>query len=180
MEPLQTSAQSCVIYSLHDRIRKPRLLEGATTSVRLECIWMFLDGWFDKGQHFSSRLHKYSHLSICLTLKAHGSFVSKQMWHDGVPQSESICLDHCAFPWPCAWDERTFRSHMEQKCCHTELLFMCFAAREIASNLTALVLHFRVRTISLSQYTCYGQIITFDGIDSYGANWLKLYLLVVL
>lgn len=29
-----------------------------------------LDGWFDKGQHFSSLLHKCSHLSFFLTLKA--------------------------------------------------------------------------------------------------------------
>lgn len=90
-----------------------------------------------------------------LDFKGTGLFVSKQMWHDGVPQSESICLDHCAFAWPCAWDEGTFRSHMEQKRCHTELLFMCFAECEIASNWTAVVLHFTERTIILSWYTCY-------------------------
>lgn len=57
-------------------------------------------------------------------------------------QSESICLDRRALTWPCVWNEGTFRLHMEQSCCHMDLLFVCFAECEIAFNLFVVVLHF--------------------------------------
>ena len=83
------------------------------------------------------------------------SSASKQIWRDCVPQSESICPDRCAFTWPCARNEGTFSLHMEQNRCRIDLLFICFAGCEIASNLFVVVLHFGVSGIKLWQYALF-------------------------
>lgn len=50
-----------------------KLIEGSDGYFKTWVRLAVLDGWFDKGQRFSSLLHKCSHLSIWLTLKAQRS-----------------------------------------------------------------------------------------------------------
>lgn len=106
---------------------------AATFFSRLERVWPFLDGWFDKGQHFSGFSAQMLPFK-CLARRSLG-FLPKRLWHDRVPQSESVCLDCCAFTWPCASSEGAFRPHMEPNRRRVHLLFTCFAGCEIASNL---------------------------------------------
>lgn len=104
-----------------------------------------LDGWFDKGQHVFELAAQMLSCKYLVDFKgATLSSASKQIWHDCVPQRESICLNRCAFTWPRVWNEGTFRLHMEQNCCHIDLLFICFAECEIASSLFVVVLPFGV------------------------------------
>lgn len=67
MEPLQTSS---VTNCLHDRICKPLLIEGSDDFSWPSVHLAVLDGWFDKGQHFSSLPHKCPRLSFFWTVKA--------------------------------------------------------------------------------------------------------------
>lgn len=133
---------------LYDRICKPRLLEGAITSFRLEHVWLF---WIWHRPAILKLAAQILPFKYSVDFRCEALVTSKQMWHGCVPQSESICLDRCTLAWPCAWNEGTFRPHMEQNCCHIDLLFICFAECEIASNLFMVSLHFREPGIKLCQ-----------------------------
>lgn len=75
-----------------DRICKPRLLEGAITSFRLERVWLF---WIWHRPATLKLVAQILPFKYSVDFRCEALASSKQTWHGCVPQSESICLDRC-------------------------------------------------------------------------------------
>lgn len=114
-----------------------------------------LDGWFDKGQHFSSLLHKCSHLSFFLTVKAqHPSLL---------PSKSDVIVCHTVSPF--ASTAALLLDHVPEMKRHKGLIWnraaitytLCsFTECEIASSLFCdCAVHWRVgnQTVPICLYT---------------------------